>query len=218
MRKLTITILMGLLANVASADIVARYTMGKDTVVLSYRDTNHIRLDTSRGGYSLISGDQAVAVINQGDRQMVMDVDQMGAVLSAMRNKPDQQRIPQQGDVTITGTGETRQIAGIDGEVFVINDGRQDYSVVLTNDPTVVKAGEAMARFFRRFANAMNNEQGARLLALDNIYRSHSHRGLLQAQGLRLVAIGEEERPDEMYSAPASAISFSMPGLLGGNR
>ncbi|AKH68023.1 hypothetical protein IMCC21906_00330 [Spongiibacter sp. IMCC21906] len=214
MRKLLIIISLGLFSATIHADIVARYTLGKETVVLSYKDAEHIRLDTSRGGYSLISGDRAVAVINQGGRQMVMDVDQMGAVISALRNKPKTEAIPTNDQVTITDTGEARQVAGIEGKVFMVNDGRQDYQVVLTDDKTVVKAGEAMAKFFRRFANSMNNEQGDRLLALEEVYRNHSHRGLLQAQGgLKLISIGEEERPDKIYNAPASAISFTMPGL-----
>lgn len=220
MRKLLIIMSLGLFSAAIHADIVARYTLGEETVVLSYRDAQHIRLDTSRGGYSLISGDRAVAVINQGDRQMVMDVDQMGAVLGALRNKPKTDLIPTNDQVSITATGESKQVAGIDGQVFVINDGHQDYHVVLTDDKAVVTAGEAMAKFFRRFASSMNNEQGEKLLALEEAYRSHSHRGLLQAQGgLKLISIGEEELPDKMYNAPASAISFTMPGLTApGNR
>lgn len=216
MYKLLITIGLTFFCAASHADLVARYALGKETVVLSYRDAEHIRLDTSRGGYSLISGDRAVAVINQGDRQMVMDVDQMGSVLNAFR-KPPASDIPQQSNIHIEDTGRTREIAGIEGRVFNVNDGRGDYSVVLTDDPKVTQAGEAMARFFRRFANAMNNEHGARLLALEKIYAQQQYRGLLQAQGgIQLISLTEEERPLEAYQAPASAISFTIPGLGGG--
>lgn len=216
MHKLLIILSLGLFSAISHGDIVARYALGEETVVLSYRDPQHIRLDTSRGGYSLISGDRAVAVINQGDRQMVMDVDQMGAVLKAFRNKPDTAEVPSSEQVTVTPTGERREIAGIKGRVFVINDGKRDYSVVLTDHDLVVTAGEAMAKFFRRFANSMKNDQGARLLALEKVYRDQEYRGLLQAQGgLKLLAIAEEERPGDFYRAPASAVSFTMPGLTG---
>lgn len=212
MRKLLLTISLGLLCSAAQADLVARYKMGNEQVMLSYRDANHIRLDTNLGGYSLISGERAVAVINQGDRQMVMDVDQMGAMLSAFR-KPPASEIPDEGNVSLTDTGKQREVAGVMGKVFMVNDGRRDYEVVLTDQEQVVLAGEAMARFFRRFANAMKNQHGVKLLALEKIYREQTYRGLLQAEGgLQLISIGEETRPDEAYYAPASAVSFSMPG------
>ncbi len=173
MYKLLITIGLSFFCAASHGDIIARYALGKETVVLSYRDAQHIRLDTSRGGYSLISGDRAVAVINQGDRQMVMNVDQMGAVLSAFR-KPPASDIPEKTDIRIEDTGQTREVAGFQGRVFTVHDGRKNYNLVLTDDPMVTQAGEAMAQFFRRFANAMKNEHGARLLALEKRYAQQS--------------------------------------------
>ncbi|MFT7403412.1 MAG: hypothetical protein ACI955_000467 [Zhongshania sp.] len=62
------------------------YTMGKETLALSYRNDQHIRVDRSQLGYSIINGDQAIAVLQQGDARIVMSVDKIGDIIKGSQS------------------------------------------------------------------------------------------------------------------------------------
>lgn len=198
------------------SDIISIYTTGNENLTLSYRDDQHIRVDRSGGGYSVINGNRAVAVLNQGNGSVVLDVDQAANVLESI-GVNQQVSIPDSRDVTLVDTGEYREVAGYMGKVFRVSDGRGTYRLVLSNNPRVIAASDAMRHFFRRFATALRNERGARILALDATFRNHPYRGLLHVEGdggVRLMSISEGTRPENFYKLPGNTINFGIPGLV----
>ena len=211
MRNYLIALLLSLPC-LSLADTVSVFFAGDESLTLSYRDDRHIRVDRSSGGYSVINGTRAAAVINQGGNNLVLDMDQIGAMLQGINQQ--QVKIPAARDVRLLDTGEYRQVAGFQGKLFRVSDGRGVYQVVLSSDPQVIAASDALRHFLRRFASALGNEQGARILALDTTFRDHPYRGLLQVEGgLQLAAIREEFRPDGFYTLPASNLNLALPGL-----
>ncbi|MFT6550346.1 MAG: hypothetical protein ACJA1I_000373 [Zhongshania marina] len=195
-------------AGSARADLVARYAMGKETIVLSYRDDQHIRVDRGQLGYSIINGDQAIAVLQQGGARVVMNVDEMGGILNNAQNE-QQLTIPDSKAVSLTPTGQFSDVAGIKGRVYTASDGRAKYLTVLTDRADVVKASDGLRHFFRRFASSMKNERGNKLLALENAFNEQKDSGVLQVEGgFKLISINQQARPDNFYTPPPIGIQF----------
>lgn len=196
------------------ADIISVYNAGNENMTLSYRDDQHIRVDRSSGGYSLINGARAVAVLNQGNGRIVLDANQMAVMLEGI-SQSQGVSIPDSSQVRLTDTGEYRDVAGYRGKVFQVSDGRGNYRVVLSDNPAVIAASDAMRHFFRRFATAMGNERGARILALDATFRNHPYRGLLHVEGgVKLTSLSHGTRPDNFYQVPKSTVNFGIPGVI----
>jgi hypothetical protein len=211
MHKFILSGLLLIVTSVSHADIIARYAMGKEILVLSYRDARHIRVDSGAKGYSIINGDQATAIINQGNAQVVMDVDQVGGMLAGIQEGQNI-AIPDSTTVTLVATGEFSDIAGFKGRVYKATDGLNETQLVLTDNAQVMTASDGLRHFFRRFATAMRNDRGSKLLALEHAFKDQSDRGVLYVQGgFKLLSISQGQRPDNYYTAPPAGFQFSMP-------
>jgi hypothetical protein len=198
-------------ASFSSADIIARYTMGSETMTLSYRDDQHIRVDSGSQGYSIINGDQATAIINRGGAQVVINVDDMAEVIASAQ-QGHSLNIPDSHAVSLKPTQEFSDIAGFKGRLYLAGDGENTYRTVLTDSPEVIQASDALREFFRRFASAMKNERGNKLLALEISFNNQADRGVLYVQGgFKLISIAQGERPNSHYIPPPIGIQFSMP-------
>ncbi|WP_373078733.1 hypothetical protein [Zhongshania sp.] len=211
MRSIIFSILLMITATGSYADIIARYAMGAETVVLSYRDDQHIRVDRGQLGYSIINGEQATAIISQGGAQIVMNVEDIGEVLASAQ-QGQTINIPDSSAVSLKPTKEFSDIAGIKGRVYVASDGTNNYRTVLTDNPAVTQASDALRHFFRRFAGAMKNDRGNRLLALEDSFKDQPERGVLYVEGgFKLISIGRGDRPSNFYTPPPIGIQFTMP-------
>ena len=211
MRSIILGIVMMASATVSYADIIARYAMGPETVVLSYRDDQHIRVDRGQQGYSIINGEQATAIISQGGAQIVMNVDDMGEVIASAQ-QGQTINIPDTHTVSLKPTKEFSDIAGFKGRLYIASDGANAYRTVLTDNPVVIQASDALRQFFRRFASAMKNDRGSKLLALENSFKDQADRGVLYVEGgFKLLSIGQEQRPNSHYTPPPIGIQFTAP-------
>jgi hypothetical protein len=212
MRSIIILTLLGftsvLNAGSAVADIVARYAMGKETLVLSYRDDQHIRLDRGQLGYSIINGDQTIAVMQQGSARIVMSVDQIGAIINGSQ-QGQAVHIPDYTAVSLRPTGQFSDVAGIKGRVYTASDGRAAFLAVFTDQKDAVKASDGLRHFFRRFASSMENERGNKLLALEDAFKDQPDSGVLQLEGsVKLLSIGRKTQPKDFYNPPPIGIQF----------
>ena len=195
-------------ASNVQADIVARYAIGNETIVLSYRDDQHIRVDRGQLGYSIINGDQAIAVLQQGGARVVMNVDEMGGIINGAQ-EGQALSVPEASTVSLSPTNQFSDIAGIKGRVYTASDGRAKYLAVLTDRTDVTKASDGLRHFFRRFTSSMKNERGNKLLALENAFKHQSDRGVLQVEGgFKLLDIRSQERADRFYIPPPIGIHF----------
>ncbi|MEX1669854.1 hypothetical protein AB4876_13115 [Zhongshania guokunii] len=211
MRRILLSTLVALCSATSHADIIARYAMGSETIVLSYRDDQHIRVDRGQMGYSIINGEQATAIISQGGAQVVMNVDDMGEVIASAQ-QGQAITVPDTQAVSLSPTKEFSNIAGFKGRVYNVNTGSANYRTVLTDSPVVIQASDALRQFFRRFAGAMKNDRGNKLLALENSFKDQPDRGVLYVEGgFKLVSIGEGDRPNSHYTPPPIGIQFNMP-------
>lgn len=212
MRSFIILTLLGfactLNAASAQADIVARYAVGKEILTLSYRDDQHIRVDRGQLGYSIINGQQAIAVLTQGGARVVMNVDDVGDMINSAQ-EGQAIVVPDTNVVSLTPTGQFSDVAGIKGRVYTASDGRAKYLAVLTDKADVIRASDGLREFFRRFASSMRNERGDKLLALENAFKDQQDRGVLQVEGgFKLIGIEQRERPVNYYVPPPIGIQF----------
>ncbi|WP_414729632.1 hypothetical protein [Zhongshania aliphaticivorans] len=211
MRSVILSILLATSASFAYADVIARYAMGPETLVLSYRDDQHIRVDRGQMAYSIINGDQATAIISQGGAQIVMNVDDMGDVIASAQ-QGQSISIPDTHAVSLKPTKEFSNIAGFKGRLYIASDGANSYRTVLTDSPAVIEASDALRQFFRRFAGAMKNDRGNKLLALENSFKDQTERGVLYVEGgFKLLSISQEPRSSGHYTPPPIGIQFNMP-------
>lgn len=214
MRTCIVGLILASVQLFSHADVISVYRAGEEDLTLSYRDDQHIRVDRTNGVYTLINGTKAVGVLRQSGNSIVLDADQMAGMLSSV-NTGQPVVIPDSKDVKLTDTGIYREVAGYKGKVFEISDGKGVYRVVLTDHPRVIAASDAFRHFLRRFASAMGDEHGARILALDTAFRDYPYRGLLQVDnGVTLVSLTEAPRPDDFYQIPKTTLNLSLPGLL----
>ncbi|MEX1664069.1 hypothetical protein [Zhongshania arctica] len=212
MRSIIILTMLGFTATLhaggAVADIVARYAMGKETLVLSYRDDQHIRVDRGQLGYSIINGDQAIAVLQQGGARVVMSVDQIGDIINGSQ-QGQAAHIPDSTAVSLRPTGQFSDVAGIKGRVYTASDGRAEFLAVLTDHKDVAKASDGLRHFFRRFASSMKNERGNKLLALEDAFKGQADSGVLQIEGgFKLLSIGHKTQSQDFYTPPPIGIQF----------
>jgi hypothetical protein len=209
MRSIIILTLLGFAyAGSVQADIVARYAMGKETLTLSYRDDQHIRVDRGQLGYSIINGQQAIAVLTQSGARVVMNVDDVGDMINSAQ-EGQAIVVPDTHEVSLTPTGQFSDVAGIKGRVYTASDGRAKYLVVLTDNAEVIDASDGLRQFFRRFASSMKNERGNKLIALENAFKDQPDRGVLQVEGgFKLIAIEQQARPANYYTPPPIGIQF----------
>ncbi|CAA0102888.1 Uncharacterised protein [Zhongshania aliphaticivorans] len=190
------------------ADIVAHYKIGKETLTLSYRDDQHIRVDRGQLGYSIINGDQAIIVLNQGGGRIVMNVDDIGRMINDLQGS-QAPAIPHPSTVSLILTNKFSDVAGIKGRVYTASDARSTFLAVLTDNPSVKEASKGLRLFFRRFAGAMKNERGERLLSLEKSFQDLADSGVLQIEGgLKLLSINKRAQPDAFYTPPPLGIQF----------
>ncbi|WP_269618908.1 hypothetical protein [Zhongshania sp. BJYM1] len=209
MRSIIILTLLGFAyAGSVQADIVARYAMGKETLTLSYRDDQHIRVDRGQLGYSIINGQQAIAVLTQSGARVVMNVDDVGDMINSAQ-EGQAIVVPDTHEVSLTPTGQFSDVAGIKGRVYTASDGRAKYLAVLTDNAEVIAASDGLRQFFRRFASSMKNERGNKLIALESAFKDQQDRGVLQVEGgFKLIAIEQQARPANYYTPPPIGIQF----------
>lgn len=214
MRKVTVGIVLFALHVCSYADIVSTYNVGQEKLTLSHRDDTHIRLDRNSVGHFVIDGSKAAGVLTQGTNKVVLNTEQMAALLAGA-NGEQQVAIPNTQNVKLTDTGTFRQVAGISGRVFQLTDGRGAYQVVLTDHPRVVAASNALLQVIRHFATAMGNQNGARILALDVAFRNHPYRGVLAVDGtMTMTSIADLPRPASFYQVPQTTLNFPFQDML----
>lgn len=211
MRKIIVSLLLTLTAASSHGDVIAHYQLGGETLTVSYKDEQHIRIDSSRGGYSLINGEQAIAVIEKAGAQLVLDVDDISAVLDTVQGSGSAE-LANAADIALSNTGETEVVAGISGKRFIASHGNQRYALVLSDHPDLITASDALARFSRRFAGNLKHSQAGKIADFETLYRSQKYRGLLSANGdVQLTALKTGSRPLSFYQPPKQAIRFKLP-------
>jgi hypothetical protein len=149
------------------ADTVATYDMkDKGSLVISYRDDNHIRMDTGEDSYLLLTGGKTYGVSRDNGKWTAVDMEQVGRMgrslgLNTAGEEDDS------GEVTFQKTGRTETIAGYKGDVYIVvvtdkSGGEEQHEVVFGKHRDLDDLNRAWRAFGSNLGNAlrMKNIQG----------------------------------------------------------
>jgi hypothetical protein len=165
---LAVMMLIMLLAPAATgwgADIVGTWkTEDNQALKLSYRDDNHIRMDTAPDSYILVCGSKAYLLNRVQGKWQASDLDQMVAMMKQMFGKGDLD--PQalaEVKPRFEPTGRTETIAGFKGEVYEVTytgaDGKEEQTeVALCKDPDVKRLNQGWSSLASRLAQMLGRD------------------------------------------------------------
>lgn len=212
-RTLLIFVLV-LTSAAVNADLAGRYRLpGNSALEVYYKDENTLRADIAPHGYLLLNGDQMYMVMEKAGMRMAMDLEQMGAMVSGLRNQalaPDQKVADLVPEIKDTGRRET--VAGFEGQVHRVKVGNNQTEVVLTKDPEVVKITRGFITAATRLGQVLSNEDRAAAAAAIEQLQNSGYGGLLkQSGGVQLEAIRQQEKPDSFYRLPPNTPLVQLP-------
>ncbi|HEY0664269.1 MAG TPA: hypothetical protein VGD18_06650, partial [Thiobacillaceae bacterium] len=136
MKRIALVVALASLSAGAFADTVGSYLLSseksKQTMTISYKNDQAIRMDVGQGSYMLVNGSKVYMVTNQNGEVTVMDMDSMPKF--AM---PPPVKQAANGTAKVTKTGRTETIAGVKGDVYeILVDGKK-HEAVVSNDKRV---------------------------------------------------------------------------------
>ena len=203
-------------APAAFADTVGSYLIGKDdkkqTLTISYRNDNAIRMDMGHGAWTLVTGAKVYMVTEREGKVTVIDMASMPKF--AM---PEQKKTGA-GKATINRTGRKETIAGIPGEVIEITtaaDGQaapQKHEAVISTDKRALGLSKAFIALGKRLGQAMGGGTSAQV---EQALRDSGQLGtgalLRTDQVMVLQSVAEQALPASHYQLPAGATPMQMP-------
>lgn len=212
-------------AGYANADLVGTWSIANSqTIKISYKDDNHIRMDVGNGTYMLIAGDKAYSVLNQGGQLMAMDLAAMSGMMKTFGGNVKQQveaniKKYDPASVKFSKTGRSEQVAGFQGEVYQVTidgpSGPEKAEFVASNDPDVIAFQNAFITMSGRMMKVLSSQkavgsfnQAATLIAKNKM-------GGLLRYGKEMTLVGLKNTPVDSaaYELPKNAVLMSIPGL-----
>lgn len=207
---------LGLVLSLSAwADVTATYQMGKNRMVISVRDDNHVRMDVDKDNFLLLSGDKTYSVRKEGKGWVAMDLAEIGKMMGSMPKMP----FPGAGEDEDTGpvgsfsnTGRTETVAGYTGRVYEVTDADGERTeLVLTNHKDITTLSRGMMRFGQQ---SMRNLGVADASDLPTDLVDSGYTGMLrQDKNMKLVSVDKADKGKGHYALPPGTTMQSMPKM-----
>ena len=215
MRKLIFLFLMLLAfpttANAAS-DVIATYKYSDGSMVtICTRDANHVRMDTSKDSYMLLSDNKIYAVSRtDDDTWTAMDMDKMKSMANGMGSMFGGGEV--EYDVRYEKTSKTEKIAGYSGTVYtavVYEDGKVTSrdEVVLGSHSNLKKLSDGWMAMAKRLTNMAESFS-------DSIEEAEKmgYGGMLRyGQDMRLSSLKVRNLDNAYYKLPSGTKQAQVP-------
>lgn len=167
MRAILVTVAFFAMAGMGWADTVATYDMkDQGSLVISYRDDDHIRMDTGEDSYMLVTGGKVYGVSRDNGKWTAVDMEQVGRLGRSLGFNKGQQK-DDATDVKFQKTGRTETIAGYKGDVYIVEvtdaqGGKDQHEVVFGKHRDLETLNRDWKAFGSHLGNAMQmkNLQG----------------------------------------------------------
>ena len=187
------------------ADYITTYQMDDETQTIMYHDATHAKIiNSSKDDNSAIySINKKIYMLStENGKTTVVDMDQMRSMMGAFGEGAQRQEKPEKPDFKITKTGKKETVAGIKGEVWII-EGNEDGEhfkdkIVVTKDKRVIKTTNAMMHLFSNMSGGATEDTGS-IFELEKGYAT------IKADGLVLKSFKEKKLPKSEYELPKDA-------------
>jgi hypothetical protein len=219
--RYVMTVVLALLPFSLWAEVSGVYEIeGGQTMELSYKDGDHMRMSMPGGQFMLVNGDKTYMVRQQKSQWVAMDMAAMGQMMQQMRQQSGQQAPQgQQGssDATFRDTGRTETIAGYEGTVYEVTANGETTEIVLSDHEDIV----ALSRGWVQFTGKMTKQMGAMNKQMQDdllSQRDIEERGGILRVGndMRVKSVSTENKGSDYYELPEGTRVQDMSNMRGG--
>lgn len=198
-------LLMVLLSSTALADLKGTFSIpGQAAMTIYYLDDEHIRVDSPKQGFLLVSGDKVYTVVNQGGMRIAIDMAQMGQMIKDFQDQSqDQKKSTKTPDAEIVATDRRETVAGYDGIVHRVTVDGVTSEAVLTDDKDVVALTQGFLNAINRLGQSVNPGLGLDIDDMLAKVRETGYPGILrQEQGFELKSVETVDKGADFYRLP----------------
>lgn len=199
----------------AWADVSATYTVkGGDTIRISYRDSDHIRMQVSKDNFLLLADGKVWSVTRQGGGWIAMDLNQMSGMMKGF-GMPSAPSVEQEaGEASFKATGKTETVAGYQGQVYRVTDSAgRSHDMVLTDHDDVEKVSRAWLEFSAATAQLMGGVAISPDRVLSALDKSAPTGMLRQADNMVMQSLSTDTLGDDVFSLPAGTQIQQIPKM-----
>lgn len=200
----------------AHADIKGTYRFQDgQQMELFYRNPEQIRMTIGSDAQLVVKNGKSWMLTRQAGQWLALDAAQMGSVMQAMGQQASSPSpAGDSGEITVRSLDRKEMVAGYEGEVWEISDGRDRYEVVLSEHPDV----RALTEGWRQMADKLTQN----LSVADTRHLQEALQALpgektgLLRQGNNLVLLGVDKQvsPADVDFPPGTQ-KMEMPSIPG---
>mgnify|MGYP003571098821 CR=1 FL=1 len=203
------------LATSAWADVAATYTVkGGDEIRISYRDSDHIRMQVSADNFLLLADGKVWSVMRQGGGWMAMDLNQMSGMMKGFGMPSGKGAEQEAGEASFSATGKTETVAGYQGEVYTVTDSAgRTHDMVLTDHDDVEQVSRAWLEFSAATAQLMGGAAISPDRVLSALDQSAPTGMLRQADNMVMQSLSTDDLADDVFALPAGTQVQKMPKM-----
>lgn len=223
MRAVIIILALLVTTGTGWADIVGTWKTGNDqTLKVSYRDTNHIRMDVGAEGYMLVSDEKVYMVTRSDGKWTAMDMDEMAGMMKLFGQKAPDKTGRSVGETRFETTGRKETIAGYEGEVYRViytdSSGKaSEQEVVLSNHPDVKELNQSWIALASRMAQIMDRNAADELKHATQAAREQGIGGMLRSgEDMILQNLKRTSLKASHYKLPKGVQMVAMPDMGSG--
>ena len=210
-KKLLSTLLLSVASiSTALAAGTAQIKTDNEINTLIWQDVNNIVLEptSSQDGKMVVKDGKMYSVQTEGGKPQVIELGNMmqalGGLLQGMENE-----FPMPKIINISNTKKTEQVAGIQGQVYLLEveekGERKTVEAVFTNDKTVVE----MIDVYISFIELMMGQELAKKLINFHKDFPETHKGLLRFGNDFSVSSINNKTPDpQLFELPATPMNM----------
>ncbi len=218
-----------LLPGIVQAGLLATWSMQRGhSMTMEYQDKENFRINVGDSAYILMSQGKGYTVSQEGDEWVATSIESLKKMMeqSGMADllKQAQGEAHQHQDLmpSIKETGRTETVAGITGQVYLLNPDpnnkkEKPLEVVFSNDPRLRRIQEAHIQLGKAWGTHMHG-QGGSLTDLMQRYDQNGPGGALlrYADIMRLESLEDVDLKDSRFTVPRIA-EMGMPAMPHGS-
>jgi hypothetical protein len=204
----------------AWADLVGTWkTEDNNSLKISYRDKNHVRMEAGQDGYILVSGDKVYMVNRTKGKWQAVDMDEMSGMMKMFGKGDLNAKSGEHYRPRFEPTGRKETVAGYTGEVYLVtyadgSGGKQEQEMVMSDHPDVKKLNEAWVSLASRMAQMTGKDMAEALESATKEAREKGYGGILRSgDEMVLEKIEKPSLKASYYQLPAEAELVHMSGM-----